>query len=324
MAGDAFLSTLSGQFSDTVVALVLKSVIPTLRAGLGYLPKGSVLPATYVKGTNATFRGVGYADLDPDGAVSIEDGQPDPDIEEVTLDVLEFTGTELARLVGVTVNAATRSPHDLNAIAAEKVARDFLVQVDQIARKAYWDAAEAGTSTLFNGVESNMDQVVAEDKLTADLVKRAVAILRASDVPTLQGGDYALLCHPFQEKDLRDDEDFVNEMKYADPSTFLTGATARFAGAQIVPTSRAIVDPTSGVSSADVYVATLIGAGSIFMGDVSTMEIHVTPPGGHEDPLHRTSLFAWKCLLGAVLNDNAGISTVSTPRYVNLATGSSF
>lgn len=63
-----------------------------------------------VKGTNATFRSVAYSDLAEDGAISIEDGQPDPDVEGLDIDYVEFTGTKKGRTVGLTDNAQERSP----------------------------------------------------------------------------------------------------------------------------------------------------------------------------------------------------------------------
>jgi N4-gp56 family major capsid protein len=309
---DTYLSTSTTNFDKTVVALILKATQATLRGGLAYTPRGSVIGATLMPGTNGTFRSFGYSDLSEDGAVSIEDGQPDPDVEDLDLDYVEFTGTAKGRTVGVTDNSQARSPHNLATIAVEKVSRDIAVSVDNVPRALY----AAATPDLFGGSATAVNQVTANDGITAGLIKDAVAILRDKDVAPLPNGMYALPLSPKVIRDLQADEEYQREVSYAHPEAFLTGQIASFAGAAIINAGSRAAKANDGSSSATVYRSVLIGADAVF---AALGGLHVIPVTGPDkaDPLNRRDLYSWKGFLGGILND------VQATRFAVIATGAS-
>src|SRR5689334_15722783 len=191
---DTYTSTSTTNFDKTVVALIKKAVQESLRGGLAYTPRGSVIDATLMPGTNGVFRSFAYDDLSEDGAVSIEDGQADPDVEDIAMDYVEFTGTAKGRTVGVTDNAKARSPHNLSTIAVDKVSRDIVVSVDNVPRALY----AAATPALFGGSSNSaVADVAAGDIMTAKLLKDGVATLRERNVKPLANGLYAFVARPF-------------------------------------------------------------------------------------------------------------------------------
>jgi N4-gp56 family major capsid protein len=306
---DVYTNTGTTNFDKTIVPLIIKQLQENLRAGTKYTPPGSVLPAQLVKGTNATFRSVAIPDLAEDGAVSIEDGQADPDVEDLGVDYIEFTGTAKARTVGLTDNAQERSPFNLQATAVERVSRDIAVSVDNVARAIY--AAE--TPVLFGGTaNTNVAGVAAGDKMTAGLLKDAVAFLRGFDVKPLASGLYAFVAHPFVIRDLQADSAYIEEQKYADPKTFMSGQVGVYAGAAVMDAgSRGIILEGDGTSGIDVYLGTLIGAQAIFAALAGLKVIPVFGPD-KADPLGRRDLVSWKGILGGVKND------IGTERFLNI------
>jgi N4-gp56 family major capsid protein len=309
LAGDTYLSTATSGYSDTVVALVLKQVQAALRAGLVWTPRGSQIPATLVAGSNGTFRSVGYSDLPEDGQVQLEHGDADPDVEDLGIDFAEFTGKQYGRTVGVEDTAKERSPHNLSAIAAEKISRDINVAVDNQPRRLY--AAAPG---MFGGTSKDaIGEIAAGDKMTAALLKDAVAVLRSTDVPTLANGLYGFVADPFVVRDLQADDEYIEEVKFADPSTFLTGQIATYAGCAIIDAgSRGNVSAGAGTGSIDVHLPTLIGANAVF-GAIGGLRIIPVVGPDKSDPLDRRDLYSWKAFLGAILND------VQAERFITLA-----
>jgi N4-gp56 family major capsid protein len=325
---DAYLNTGSTNFDKTIVALVLKQVQANLRGGLVWTPKGSVIPAQLVPGSNGTFRSVGYDDLPEDGQVDLEHGDADPTVEDLGISFVEFTGKQSGRTVGVEDTARDRSPHNLAAIAAQKIAWDISVAVDNIPRKLY-----AAAPSLFGGSGiTSAGNITNADKMTAALLKDAVALMRMNNVPTLAGGLYAFVADPFVIRDLTSDDEYIDEMKMADPSTFLTGQVGKYAGCAIINAgSRGnwIADSGSGVDSGgdtldsagslssapDVHYPTLIGADAVFAA-LGGLKVYTVTTPDHGDPLNRRDLFSWKGFLGGVLND------VESERFITLAVGS--
>jgi N4-gp56 family major capsid protein len=299
VATDTYFNTSSTNFADSVVPLVLKQVQQTLRGGTPWAPAGSVIPASLVPGTNGTFRSFAYGDMPEDGEVDLEHGDPDPTVEDLSADFIEFTGKQVGRTLGVEDTARDRSPHNLAAIAAEKIARAIVVNVDNVPRKLY-----AAAPALFGGTGNDaVGEIGSGDNMTAQLLKDAVAILRSQDVKPLGNGLYAFIADPFVIADLQNDDDYREEMQFADPSTFLTGQVAKYAGCAIIDAgSRGNISAGAGTGSVDVHLPTLIGANAAFLGIGGTKVYAVTTPD-HADPLNRRDLWSYKAFVGGILNN---------------------
>ena len=310
---DSYLTTATTNFDKSTVETILKQVQQNLRGGLEWTPRGSIIPATLVPGSNGTFRSFAYSDLPAGGDVDLSDGQPDPDVESIEPDYVEFTGTRRGRLVGWTDNAQAKSPHSLGSIGSQKIAFAIAQHIDSFAKGLY----KAGGATLFAGTgNAAVGDVASTDTLTASLLKRAVALLRAADVKPLPSGTFALVTGPGPLFDLREDDDFRNEMRDADPSTFLTGEVARYAGCSIIDAgSNGIVFEGQGASSIDVHMPTLIGADALFAG-LGQIEVHTvnTPDSG--DPLNRRHTAGYKGWFGGEVND------LQAERYLGIAVAS--
>jgi N4-gp56 family major capsid protein len=298
---DTFLSTATTNFDKSTVVQILKQTQELLRAGLPFTPKGSVIPATYIKGTNGTFRSFSIFDQAAGGETVITtDADADPFLEDLDMDYVEFTAARALRGIGLTDHAQKLSPFDLKAIAAERTSRSVALYMDGVAKALY---AGAGGDLFAGTSNTQTSDVAAGDVITADLLKDAVALLRGQDVKPLSNGLYAFVASPYVIRDLTADSDFINEIRHADPESLLTGEVARYAGASIVDAgSNAIVRADGGTGSIDVHASILIGAGALFAG-LGDVEVFMNFGSDKGDPWARRDSITWKAFAGGVVND---------------------
>ncbi len=300
MAGDTYFTTGTTNFDKTVVPLIEKQILANLRAGLPWTPAGSVIPGTFVKGSNGEFRAVAYGDLVEGGEVDLEDADPDPDIESMDIDYVTFTGERVGRVLGLSDNSQERSPHNLMAVAADKVARAASVMVDNVVRALY----AAATPDVFGGTSKDaIDEIALGDNFTAKLLKDMVALARFSNIKPLKSGLYAFVADSLVIRDLQEDDDYKEEIQHANPQSLLTGQIGQYAGAAIIDAgSRGIVHSGAGTGSVDVHQPTLIGADAVFAG-LGDLQIKTAVGPDKADPLGRRDTIGYKSFIGGVLND---------------------
>ena len=319
-------------FDQTVVALIQKRLEELLRYPLVHLLPGNFRPAQFVKGTNNQMRFIAIKDLVPDPSTEwtsldtptagtapwLTEGTP-PTAGDLAIAYENFSANQAGRLIQISDVAMMESPFDLLNVAAERVARDAIVTADQrVARVLI-----AGTNYITaNPSHATTATVATGDLLTGAAVKRAVAILRGSSVPTFPDGTYHAIIHPYVVNDLQQDTDvggWIDASRYAGAEQLMTGELGRYAGVRFADSAGAGILKAAGAGSPaiDVYSTIFFGPESYAFGDWGQITTHVTPPGGHSDPLYQSALVGWKGFFGATLIESAG------PRYVRVesATG---
>lgn len=306
-------------FTDTVVNLVSRSIIETLRAGLPHLPKGAVIPATQLPGHNGTFVYAAYPDLAPD-TTSLTEGTP-PAAKLLGIDSVSFSAAQKGNYVKVTDLAQMQSPHNLATVAAGKIQRQMVETADELARLVW----ATHTTDIFSGSSNAATaDLAAGDYLSAANVMDAVAVLRSKDVAPLGGGDYLAIAHPFALRGLATDKRFVAAAQYGDPSRLFKGSIGGFEGCQFVPSGRATTKAGTGIT---VFATTVIGGQSIAFGDIGTLQV-IVEHGGVSDPLHQLDTVGWKAFLGGCLvkvsetTDGAGTNGSAVDRVVTIESAS--
>lgn len=164
------------------------------------------------------------------------------------------------------------------------------------------------------GAETAVTQRSALDAtsvLTADMIRQAVATLRAANAPTIDG-KYIAIIHPYIAYDLMKSAggEWIDVMKYAKPDALLSGEIGTFAGVRFVETSEAkiyrnasetsggetgVTDCPSGLS---VFATLFLGANAygdteIEGGGLETI-VKQKGSGGTGDPLNQRSSVGWK------------------------------
>ena len=202
------------------------------------------------------------------------------DLTAIDNNVLEATKA-CGRQAGLTLDTITRNvlQSGTNVLYCPKVAAD-------------------GTTTAVTQ-RSGLDKTC---KLTVNIVKRAVAILRAANAPTING-DYVAIIHPYVAFDLMNDPRWEEYHKYTTSENLYKGEIGRIAGVRFVESSEAAIY-TGTANSCPTGLAVF---GCIFLGEgaYGTTEISggglqtivkQLGSGGTADPLDQRSSVGWKAM----------------------------
>jgi N4-gp56 family major capsid protein len=93
---------------------------------------------------------------------------------------------------------------------------------------------------------------------TTALVKDAVLTLASKNVPRL-GDTFVSFIHPGQSRQLRDDPEFIEVSKYAQPGSFMLGEIGRYNDCVFIETTQVYPSFVTGGSGATYYNGLIIG-----------------------------------------------------------------
>jgi N4-gp56 family major capsid protein len=274
----------STNFSSTVHDAIHKQVIDTLRAGLVSVPKGAVVPAvvSHQEGENFTLRNVSYPDIAPAAVTDPLTEGTAPTALKLNIDVQDFTVQQSGAWAKVTDVAQMQSPHDLKAIAGDKIARLAAEKVDLIAQTAI--AAGATASSLGDTLAP----------LSTSVLLDVLAEAEAMDYMPIPGVGFYVICHPYALRGLKGEDGLNGYVSVgANSGADLTkGAVAQYRGATFLTS-------TKYTATAGNYPVYVFGAESITVGDVGTLEYIRWDAAGPGNELRQLAGVGFKGVLGA-------------------------
>lgn len=330
----ATTTTATTNFDQTVVALVLRTILDNLRKRTHWLEEGAWQKASIIPGTNL-LRYVSYGDLDSDTQALTEgDNEATIALEEaMTIGYQEFGCSQFGRLVGISDIALVENPHELMSVASERVAWNALETLD----KQIGDTIEAytGADVFTDGANSARNQVAQDsaDYGSAAAIRKAVTALRAANVPTFPDGYYHGIVHPYVAHDLMAEAAtvtgaWIDVRKYGGPDAedLLRGEVGRIHGVRFMESNQSTYLGAVGATSAHLFGTVIYGPDYYVFGDEQSVQAYVVRPGGdHYDPLAQKALVGWKGMWGSqVITDHADATGTQGPRLRNLVTSSSF
>ena len=309
----ATLSTATSNFSTLVQEVVAKAAEEELRSRLVHAMPGNYLPTNFIKGTNLV-RLARYADIAiTSTTVALTEGTA-PTAQALTIASEGFSATQVGGVFELTDLAQLDSPHDLIAINAERSGRQAAATIDYLVKVVL----QAGASQLFIS-GSAISTIATSNVMTGAFVKKVVANLARTNVPTFSDGFYRAIIHPDTVYDLFTDTasgGWMDASKYVDNTPLLNGELGRYHRVRFLETSAAAVTVNGGVTNADVYSTYFFGPDSYTLADSQNLSAYFVAPGGdHTDPIAQKAAIGWKVRFGCMLVDEAG------PRYVNAITG---
>ena len=157
-------------------------------------------------------------------------------------------------------------------------------------------------------------------KLTVDVVKRVVAILKKNNAPKING-DYVAIIHPYVAYDLMSDPAWMEAHKYATPDNIYEGEIGKLAGVRFVESSEAKIYD-GGVFGCLFIADGAYGVTEITGGGLETI-VKQKGSAGTGDPLNQRSSVGWKAMKTAEILIDAYMirveckSTFSTDAEVN-------
>ena len=195
----------------------------------------------------------------------------------VQSDVLELTS------IDNTIVEATKILGNQAGLTLDTITRNVL----QGGTNVYYCPHSNGTA-----VDSRSD--LGDDcKLTVDVIKRAVAIMKKNNAPKING-DYVAIIHPFAAYDLMSDPAWIEAHKYANPENIYEGEIGKVAGVRFVESSEAKVYE-GGVFATLLIADGAYGVTEITGGGLQTI-IKQLGSAGTADPLNQRSSIGWKAM----------------------------
>jgi len=326
----AILTIADVNFNQTVTALVRRQIDDNLRNRAVYLQAGEPIIGKIIPGTNL-IRFIAYSDLSvttnlnvvtPGTTPWLVEGTP-PTEEEFTIDYEEYGASQAGRVLAISDVALAESPHDLMAVAAERVGVNAALTTDLWTGNILHAGAAAGR-VLYSGAATSRVTVAATHNLTAANVRRAVSVLKKNNVPMFGDGMYRAFIDPFISHDLSAEVaagGWLDVARYASPASILNGEIGRFAGVRFIETNVATLFANAGVGgTVDVYSTFFFGPGAFAFGDLQTIRAYVNGlTADKADPLAQKAQVGWKGMFGALLLTN----TPARDRYVRYESASS-
>lgn len=318
----AEITTADTNFAGLLNTMVMSEVSKNLRNELRWMQPGAYLSARLIKGTNQA-RWAAYGDLPINDSPVGTEGVPNPPVDFV-IGYQTLSTTQRMRSVRLTDVALDESPHDLLAIAAERIARNAAAVADYV-------VADAVGSTAINVTwpnnRANRAALTTGDTLTGAAIKRVVAQMKKQNIPTFPDGHYRAMVDPSVVYDLQSDTSvggWIEASKYAATEQLLSGEIGRFGGVRFIETNVGLeVDTAGGVGDAfNIYRTVFFGPEYYAFGDIQTIRSYIVLPGGdHDDPAAQAALVSWKGMFGIEVlgKDDDGFATAGAgPKHLIL------
>lgn len=137
-------------------------------------------------------------------------------------------------------------------------------------------------------------------KLTVNVVKRIVALLKAANAPKINSS-YVCILHPYAAYDLMSDPHWEDMHKYCKPEEMYEGEIGRIAGVRFVETSEAAIFTGEGCPAGLAVFGCLFlaegayGVTEVTGGGMQTI-IKQLGSAGTADPLNQRSTVGWKAM----------------------------
>lgn len=323
---NTFNGSEANAFQKLVQELVSQQIAQELRSRMVHLVPGNYVPGQFVKGTDR-IRYVRYPDISHNLTELTEGVTPDPTVN-LSVTTEYFSVKQYGSYTSLSDIAQLDSPHDLVSIAAERVSFAAARSMDEIVR----DVMNAGSARVYYASKFDTGAAIAsraalaaasidnsgatatrqDYKLNGLEVKKAVARLKAANVPPFPDGFYRCIIHPNQQFDLLTDTSghgFLEATKYTQPLDMLSGEIGAYSGVRFLVANGAKTFTQDGVT---IYSALFFGPDAFVVGDSQTMQTYFVAPGGdHTDPLSQRALIGYKLRFGAMIMGEAAVSEYS-------------
>lgn len=316
----------SNAYSALITELVASQAQENLRNRLVHAMPGNYTAGRFQKGSNE-IRYARYPDLTPLGVSDTLTEAGAPAEYDLTVTTESFVPKQYGKVLKISDLAQLDSPHDLISIASERLARAATESMDNIIR----DVLAQGTNVFYAGDAASRGALGTggNDGVVGLTIKKAVAKMKAANIPTFADGFYRCIIHPAVEFDILTDTStngFLEATKYTKSLDLLNGEIGAYAGVRFLVSPNAKVFTGAGASSADVYSSFMFGPDAYIVGDSQTLQSYFVAPGGdHSDPIAQIATLGFKMRFGAILRgegatgdfDGSNTST-GQPRYLRI------
>jgi N4-gp56 family major capsid protein len=236
----------TSNFDKMIQEMISKKLEDVLRSPLPHLLPGNYLPATFVKGSNSTMRFNHIPDLTATtNSNTVTKGTTPwlyegtaPTDEALTFGYEEFTAYQAGRTIAMSDLAIAENPHDLVAIAIEKLARNAVETMDLYVATML----SAGANVMYANGKAR-DTLSNADILDGANLRKAVGWLKEQNIPTFPDGRYRAIVSPTTAYGLMNDTatgGWLDAQRYAGSERIFSGEIGQYAGVRFIESTNAV------------------------------------------------------------------------------------
>jgi N4-gp56 family major capsid protein len=175
-----------------------------------------------------------------------------------------------------------------------------------------------GTNVQYAKGRESVDEIKADDVMTAAEIKKAVCTLRMKNAKPFEDGCFVGIIDPAVAFDLMDDPLWQDVSKYNGGEAILKGEIGKLCGVRFVETTNAPTQEND--EEVDIHTCMILGQDAYGVVDLegSGPEIIIKPVGsaGASDPLNQRATVGYKLTFTAVrLNELAMIRVMCASAY---------
>lgn len=292
--------TTSDALAAAITYKVQKKALQNLRARLVFADPSYAEKGEFDAGRDALMF-VAYADL-PISTTSLTEGVT-PTARALTQSTVVVDAQQFGDLVSISDLAKIKAPLDIVDIAAERIARQAAESIDQISR----DAIALGGTPFYQAGDTTRAGLASTDTLTAADVMKLRATMMAAKVPAGADGMFKLMVHPYVAYDLRAESvsnagAWIDVNRYARPEVIMKGEVGTYHGFHVIEVNNAPVASSTTTVYLSFATGEIKGWGA---GELQSLRVYHTPPGGVGDELHQKESLGWKISFGVAPLNNA-------------------
>ena len=295
-------TTDSSVVAGAVTFTVQSKVLENLRGELTFADPARAEQGTFDKGTD-TIMFLSYADLATMTTPLAEGVNTGITRKSLTQASVTVDTQVYGDIVDITDLAKVKSPVDLAAIASERVTRQAAESIDKITR----DEIALGGTPVYQTDDTTRVGLASTDYVTAADMMKLRAKMVAAKVPFGPDGLYTFWTHPYVTLDMRSEAvssagAWMDVNRYSRPDQIMRGEVGTYHGFHIVEIPNA---PTAS-STTTVFLSFAFGRIKGWgAGELQTLQVYHTPPGGKGDELHQYESLGWKVNFGVAPLNNS-------------------
>ncbi len=232
-----------------------------------------------------------------------------PDATGVAINFVEATAEQYGFVARISEVAELTARHPVIQLTLNRMGLNAAEVYDQLifnvlnaATNVYRPNGRAGDTSLFAADQIGYVDLVA---LLAQLQDQAARPVR--------GQSYVFVTPPQVNASLLKDPDFKAANQFKSPEKIFNGMVGSLANFDVVvsnaPSFAATSQATAGQTN-KIYSSFAIGREAYQISDLQSLQVFVTPPGGHSDALHQNYLLGYKFMTKSVISNQNWIRLV--------------
>jgi len=291
--------------TNTMKQFYDKKLLSVAMLNLVYYQYGEKRPIPARGGKSIEFRR--FEKLGTGGALT--EGTP-PAVTQATISAVSATISQYGQWSQVSDVLQVQGYDPVVAEFVDKYGQGMGETLDTVVR----DALSSFTSTQYAGTAtvvatSGAGAVGSGQYVNSSELLEMKRTLKRNSAKPIVDNKFICLVHPDNVKDLYEDTDIRQDLRFASPEALKSGAIGDWNGIRFVESENVRIRTSYGMSGADIYEVLMLGKEAYGCSELSAMQartiIHPLGSGGHTDPLEQYSTVGWKAALAVtILNNN--------------------